>query len=62
MFVLKLVGNNLVLGVDSGIVATAVAIGESAQYGLITMQGSTKTLMTIVTNGVFVCRITNAKL
>ena len=36
VFELKLLGNNLVLGVDSGVVATVVAVGESAEYGLIT--------------------------
>ena len=36
MFELKLLGNNLILGVEHGVVATAVVIGESAEYGLIT--------------------------
>ena len=36
VFELKLLGNNLVLGVECGVVATAVVIGESAEYGLIT--------------------------
>ena len=33
---LKLLGNNLILGVERGVVATAVVVGESAEYGLIT--------------------------
>ena len=36
MFQLKLLGNNLVLGVEHGVVATAVVVGASAEYGLIT--------------------------
>ena len=36
MFELKLLGNNLVLGMECGVVATAVVVGESAEYGLIT--------------------------
>ena len=36
VFELKLLGNNLVLGVECGVVATDVVIGESAEYGLIT--------------------------
>ena len=36
VFELKLLGNNSVLGVERGVVATAVVIGESAEYGLIT--------------------------
>ena len=36
VFELKLLGNNLVLGVERGVVATAVVVGESAEYGLIT--------------------------
>ena len=36
VFELKLLGNNLVLGVEHGVVATAVVVGESAEYGLIT--------------------------
>ena len=36
MFKLKLLGNNLILGVERGVVATAVVVGESAEYGLIT--------------------------
>ena len=33
---LKLLGNNLVLGVERGVVVTAIVIGETAEYGLIT--------------------------
>ena len=33
---LKLLGNNLILGVEHGVVATAVVIDESAEYRLIT--------------------------
>ena len=36
VFELKLLGNNLVLGVECGAVATAVVVGESDEYGLIT--------------------------
>ena len=36
VFELKLLGNNLVLGVEHGVVATAVIVGESAEHGLIT--------------------------
>ena len=36
VFELKLLGNNLILGVEHGVVATAVVVGESAEYGLIT--------------------------
>ena len=36
VFELKLLGNNLVLGVERGVVATAVVVGESTEYGLIT--------------------------
>ena len=37
VFELKLLGNNLVLGVERGVVATAVVVvGDSAAYGLIT--------------------------
>ena len=36
VFELKLLRNNLVLGVEHGVVATVVAVGESAEYGLIT--------------------------
>ena len=36
VFELKLLGNNLVLGVEHGVVATAVVVGESTEYGLIT--------------------------
>ena len=36
VFELKLLGNNLVLGVERGVVATAVVVSESAEYGLIT--------------------------
>ena len=36
VFELKLLGNNLVLGMERGVVATAVVVGESAEYGLIT--------------------------
>ena len=36
VFELKLLGNNLILGVERGVVATAVAVGESTEYGLIT--------------------------
>ena len=36
MFELKLLGNNLILGMKRGVVATAVVVGESAEYGLIT--------------------------
>ena len=36
VFELKLLGNNLVLGVEFGVVATATVVGESAEYGLIT--------------------------
>ena len=36
VFELKLLGNNLILGVERGVVATAVVVGESAEYGLIT--------------------------
>ena len=36
VFEFKLLGNNLVLGVECGVVATAVVVGESAEYGLIT--------------------------
>ena len=32
---LKLLGNNLVLGMEHGVVVTIVAVGESAEYGLI---------------------------
>ena len=35
MFELKLVGYSLLLGVEHGVVATAVAVDESAEYGLI---------------------------
>ena len=40
VFELKLLGNNLVLGVERGVVATAVVVGESAEYGLITHANS----------------------
>ena len=36
VFELKLLGNNLVPGVERGVVATAVVVGESSEYGLIT--------------------------
>ena len=36
VFEYKLLGNNLILGMERGVVATAVVIGESAEYGLIT--------------------------
>ena len=36
VFELKLLENNLILSVEHGVVATAVAVGESAEYGLIT--------------------------
>ena len=36
VFALKLLGNNLVLGVERGVIVTAVIVGESAEYGLIT--------------------------
>ena len=36
VFELKLLGNNLILGMERGVVATAVVVGESAEYGLIT--------------------------
>ena len=36
VFELKLLGNKLVLGVERGVVATAVVVSESAEYGLIT--------------------------
>ena len=36
VFELKLLGNNLVLGMEHGVVAIAVVVGESAEYGLIT--------------------------
>ena len=36
VFELKLLGNNLVLGMECGVVATAVVVGESTEYGLIT--------------------------
>ena len=36
VFESKLLGNNLVLGVERGVVAIAVVVGESAEYGLIT--------------------------
>ena len=36
VFELKLLGNNLVLGMERGVVATAVVVGESTEYGLIT--------------------------
>ena len=38
VFELKLHGNNLVLGMERGVVATAVVVvvGESTEYGLIT--------------------------
>ena len=36
MFELKLLGNNLVLGVERGVVATTVVVGEFMEYGLIT--------------------------
>ena len=35
VFELKLLGNNLLLGVEHGVVMTAVVVGESAEYGLI---------------------------
>ena len=35
VFKLKLVENNLVLGVERGVVATTVTVGESTEYGLI---------------------------
>ena len=36
VFELKLLGNNLILGMGRGVVATAIVVGESAEYGLIT--------------------------
>jgi hypothetical protein len=36
VFELKLLGNNLILGVERGVVANAVVVDESAEYGLIT--------------------------
>ena len=37
VFELKLLGNNLILGVERGVVAIAVVVvGESTEYGLIT--------------------------
>ena len=36
VFELKLLGNNLVMGMERGVVATTVVVGESAEYGLIT--------------------------
>ena len=35
VFELKLLGSNLVLGVECGVVAAAVAVDESTEYGLI---------------------------
>ena len=36
VFELKLLGNNLVLGVERGVIATGVVVGDSTEYGLIT--------------------------
>ena len=36
VFELKLLGNNLIMSVERGVVATAVVVGESMEYGLIT--------------------------
>ena len=36
VFELKLLGNTLVLGVERGVFATTVVVGESTEYGLIT--------------------------
>ena len=36
VFELKLLGNNLILGVERGVVATAVVVGKSPEYELIT--------------------------
>lgn len=61
MFELKLVENNLVLGVESGVTVTAVAVNKSAEYVQITMQGGINFTTIFIMNIELVCRSAHAQ-
>ena len=52
---MKLLGNNLVLSVERGVNVTAVVVGESAEYGLITHAKATNSATTFVMSVGNVC-------